>query len=119
MNYDEMSDFEINKAVAARHGIDLSGITEEMSHWYDVPDYCNDPADAWPIIESNGISLINLRSGTINSVWLACYRVRFETICMSPDGSDNGVSCMDADFETYHTNPLRCAMICFLKMKSV
>jgi len=69
MNYDEMSDFEINKLVArAVDGIppndDRTAIDCFLSHangtavkWFqaayydwDVFDPCNNPSDAWPII---------------------------------------------------------------------
>ena len=61
-NYDEMSGFDINKAVQY---IELSKRYSGFS-WCDVngmfmlhsiglvafKDYCNNPSDAWPIIES-------------------------------------------------------------------
>ncbi len=130
MNYEQVSDFELNKAVARALGHELSAVKVDendssmisiKSIWctgsynpIPIPAYCNNPLDAWPIMTDNGISTINI-SGTTQ--WFACVDVRFETICMSPDGSDNGVSCFDARLNAYHTNPLRAAMIVFLMMK--
>lgn len=56
-DYSAMSDFEINKAVAFKLGLDWSGVTEENRFFYQTADYCNNPADAWPIIEKHGITL--------------------------------------------------------------
>ena len=72
-DYSKMSDFEINKAVAEHLYKDSPSLIVKR----DVPsrpavtvfcdigneeivsivcaDYCNDPADAWPIIAGNGI----------------------------------------------------------------
>ncbi|MEU8571718.1 phage protein NinX family protein, partial [Streptomyces pathocidini] len=75
-DYSKMSDFEINKAVAEQLYKDKPSLIVQR----DVPsrpavtvfcdigdgeivsilcaDYCNNPADAWPIITENNISLI-------------------------------------------------------------
>lgn len=114
--YEKMSDFEINKLTAICSGLDylVSACGRFLSVESKIFDPCNNPNDAWPIIGGCGISTISLE-GTM--AWFACSDVKFETVCMSPDGSDNGVSCMDAKNESYHTNPLRAAMIVFLMMK--
>lgn len=57
-DYSAMSDFEINKAVAFKLGLDWSGVTEENRFFYQTADYCNNPAYAWPIITTNKISII-------------------------------------------------------------
>lgn len=70
MDYGKLSDFEINKAVAE---IAISGDwflepTDESPSWFfnlgveskntvKLPDYCNRPDDAWPIISANRISV--------------------------------------------------------------
>lgn len=70
MDYSKLSDFEINKAVAE---IAISGDwflepTDESPSWFfnlgvegkntvKLPDYCNSPDDAWPIISANRISV--------------------------------------------------------------
>lgn len=61
-DYGKMSDFEINKAVATALGMDVSGATEENNMMYDyVRDVCNNPSDAWPVMEENkiGIAFVN------------------------------------------------------------
>ena len=75
MNYDNMSDFEINKAVALLYPFSESkclGYDPDKvfirEHPEDDPsgemsfteyDPCNNPSDAWPIIEANNISVQN------------------------------------------------------------
>ena len=57
-DYSKMSDFEINKAVTTALGMDVSGATEENNIMYGyVPDICNNPSDAWPVILESRISL--------------------------------------------------------------
>lgn len=108
MDYSQLSDFEINKRVA---DIVMNGTWHvRPSHpgnttggWlygsngiqtHDLPDYCRNPADAWPIIESNFIALHPLKH---KSVWIA----------MS-DGQEHTVR---------DEKPLRAAMIIFLMSK--
>ncbi len=105
--YDDMSDQDINHQVACivldvggwswnedretfyHCGIDGDGYYEET-----VPDYCNNPSDAWPIIIENKISI--RYAGILDTDWVS---------------------------RTIHTprvfdkNPLRAAMIVFLMMK--
>lgn len=70
MDYSKLSDFEINKAVAE---IAISGDwflepTDESPSWFfnlgvegkntvKLPNYCNNPDDAWPIVSANRISI--------------------------------------------------------------
>lgn len=56
-DYSAMSDFEINKKVALKLGMDWSGVTEENRFFYQTADYCNNPADAWPIILKHKINI--------------------------------------------------------------
>lgn len=111
-DYSKMSDFEINKAVAEElHGERLSLIVKR-----DVPnrpavtvfadigngevvsivcaDYCNNPADAWPIIQ-------------INKICITHHAKDWEWHCYANGLSQNVI----------HKNPLRAAMIVFLMMK--
>jgi hypothetical protein len=105
MNYSELSDMEINALVgisvsapdakiAKRLGgsvIDISGFT------FDIPDYCNNPKDAWPIILENHISLMK----------------RGFDICWDASAvSLNKKGCTIR--ETDDENPLRAAMIVYL-----
>lgn len=104
MNYEEMSDFELNQAVTCElfdchewsvnkegtfyHcGFDGSGYFIQT-----VADYCNNPSDAWPIIMGSKID-IQHRNG-------------FNIPCAK------NCEHMHAD-----KNPLRAAMIVFLMMQ--
>ena len=86
MNYDEMSDFEINSKV-------YNAVTAGSAAII-LPDYCNNPSDAWPIIIENNIS-ISPRNGKASLVgsYGAC-----------PHECEKG-------------KELRTSMICFLEMK--
>lgn len=112
-DYSQLSDFEINKLVAIALGLEVKDwpeadrpyiwhvVKNELGNDYfdytDYKDYCNNPADAWPIIVG---SKINIRFGA------------------------EGMAC-EAQFmqyghesvEHYHANPLRAAMVVFLMMQ--
>ncbi|MGQ6231078.1 phage protein NinX family protein [Serratia sp. IR-2025] len=109
-DYSKMSDFEINKVVAEQLHKDKPSLIVQR----DVPsrpavtvfcdigegeivsilcaDYCNNPADAWPIIAGNEISINYWRSGVLEADRYGVHTVKDK-------------------------NPLRAAMICFLMMK--
>jgi len=113
-NYDEMSDFEINKLVATQlHG-------EEWWHKYGVVftmqlkptdcggmetrkapvNYCKNPSDAWPIIVESKIDIAHTVSGDVScAVFKADERGLYREF-----------------YPSVHKNPLRAAMICFLKI---
>lgn len=112
MNYEQMSDFEINKAVA--EALNLTVCDEQYLHYGDRDervvlveivkggsvegkDYCNNPSDAWPMIVENQIHIIPR--------FYYCPRTKDDWHCHR-----NGHSATDV-------NPLRAAMIVFLKMK--
>ena len=109
MNYEEMSDFEINGYVSMHmHGFSwIEFVDGCASHvkcgnerspgfaMIEVPDYCNNPSDAWPIILD---SKITVRPWN-NDEWQS----------FTMDG-------YDYDFMAWHENPLRAAMISFLMM---
>lgn len=109
MNYEEMSDYEIAVAVAKAQGIHWSARPtfppNNTIHWLysdnwdaeksiQLPDYCNNPSDAWPIIVENGISLE--ADAVDGGVWRASFGLLFRA---------------------YHKNPLRAAMIVYLMMQ--
>ena len=61
MNYTELSDFEINRRVAERLGLKVVEqsmvnigkvyvINPHPDVFHQLPEYCNNPADAWPVI---------------------------------------------------------------------
>lgn len=118
-DYASMSDFEINSAVhnalldkpyeltfhgdgkitwkdKERGGVWETGIVQYTKN--GLHDYCNNPADAWPIITENKISIYAMSETDARGKWGA------EAFYPS---------------EAYHfnDNPLRAAMIVFLMMK--
>ena len=105
MNYEEMSDFEINEMVLVATKTngechDGSGevYARDDRNILRLVDYCNNPSDAWPIIFS---SRTMLNPYCVDELWKA------EVPCG-----------FDGFFKTYatcyHRNPLRAAMIVFL-----
>ena len=105
MNYEEMSDFEINKQVAINRG-GYQGHVEHMQHGvkesdrashgllFTERDYCNNPSDAWPIIVANRIN-VYASEGPDFMPWMAgCGGIMVS-----------------------NKNPLRAAMIVFLMMQ--
>ena len=106
MNYEEMSDFEINQAVTCEvHGCQMWGVNKDGSFYQcgvlgdsyihqPVIDYCNNPSDAWPIIVANRIN-VYASEGPDFMPWMA------------------GCGGMVAS----NRNPLRAAMIVFLMMR--
>lgn len=89
-NYEEMSDFEINCRVHAEI-MQISGLNS-----FKAKDYCSNPSYAWPIIIDNHMSI---ECVTVNRHAFT-YRVYHS-----------------ASFtKSTHENPLRAAMIVFLKM---
>jgi hypothetical protein len=113
-DYSAMSDFEINKAVALLTGIKERDINEadRLIHrrfqlpnmrFYAFFEPCSNPADAWPIIMANKISLMFDRSleDGCNAEW-----------CLASSPCDQII--------VDHVMPdkiLRAAMIVFLMMK--
>lgn len=103
-NYEDMSDMEIAQKVfffvssnLCPNG-GLAHICPDGFFFFDDKnikrkfDPCNNPADAWPIITNNFISVI---PSTHRDIWFA-------------DGQGGETA--------FDTNPLRAAMIVFLKM---
>jgi hypothetical protein len=109
MDYSQLSDFEINCEVLAVFEPDVNhmclskgkeyfydcGPAGDGWHQIDIPNYCNNPADAWPIIENNRIGVMPSEMKT-KELW------------MSTSGKGS---------YAYHENPLRAAMIVFLQMQ--
>ncbi|EMC4267765.1 phage protein NinX family protein [Cronobacter sakazakii] len=91
MDYSQLSDFEINNLVDGHIYTDVSEAPDT--------DYCNNPADAWPIIVG---SKINIRFGAEG---MPCEAQFMQYGCES--------------VECYHNNPLRAAMITFLMMQEI
>lgn len=116
MDYSQLSDFEINKRVAdiVMNGtwhVRLSHPDNTTGGWlygsngiqtYDLPDYCNSPDAAWPIISGNQISLMHEES-----LWKWCAGKPYWV-----DGCE-----WQLDIDVMDENPLRAAMIFFLMMQ--
>ncbi len=124
MDYSKMSDFEINSAVHnalmkepykleflgndkirwTKKGSDV--VTEEVAYGKTtLKDYCNNAADAWPIIIQNKISL---HAPCIGNTWQA------EFIGSDDDVNDGFFS----DYMEYRDiNPLRAAMLVYLQIQ--
>ena len=102
MSYEEMSDNQIDRLVSKQLKSD-EGL-----------DYCNSWTNAGPIIEENGISLISYEGETM-AVVNGLFSVEL--------GLDNSLNNVGLDiredtlFVPFDKNPLKAAMICFLKMK--
>lgn len=105
-DYSAMHDAEINMLVCKRLGLGLSSYCRILSIGdYSIllednktlVDYCNNPADAWPIITKNSIVISPYMRGENPSLWL----------CFDVNNSD--LDCLDK-------NPLRAAMIVYLQM---
>lgn len=110
-DYSKMSDYEINWRVAEEKGLSVDhNATVTLPQTYcghdengckyewSMRDYCNNPADAWPIIVENSIVLMPSMKVEKSGLWL----------CFDVNNSD--CDCQDK-------NPLRAAMIVFLMMK--
>lgn len=93
-DYSKMSDFEINCRVHSEV-MEISGL-----HSFKAKDYCNNPADAWPIIDEKNITIINDNHSL---------RFAVSEVAAYFNGSNNIWSA--------HENGLRAAMIVFLKMQ--
>lgn len=113
MQYEDMTDFEINKAVAEALYPDLlnfdrgGNVLDDgktifvlNSGWMD---YCNTPSDAWPIIVENRIDIRHRYTEQGEDIAHATALI----------GDDE-----DYLFWSSGDNLLRCAMIVFLKMEA-
>jgi len=110
-DYSKMSDFEINKLVANHLGKELmpddcqdmgnAGFGDVILTNGDMKDYCNNPADAWPIITENNISLIFDNPSFV----------------MATSNCVGWYSDEEPPIHSSSNNPLRAAMIVFLMMK--
>lgn len=116
MDYSKLSDSEINHYVACQfpdvyqfneHGAPYVLVPDTMAA-YSGQDFekvyfepCANPADAWPIILQNNITILN-DEGSFPSATNNCYMLIHEQY-------DDCIHELDK-------NPLRAAMIVFLKM---
>lgn len=109
MNYEDMTDFEINALIAKYTGFNLckgQHYKPGVAHWSEgeckMFDACNNPGDAWTIIQS---AKINLLWDTESTEWEAQAIVTTDMYFPST-----------CEHFYYDKNPLRAAMIVYLMM---
>lgn len=113
MNYEEMSDFEINRKVAAVLGIEM-GMVQSSNNKFGTVNLlngrifnpCNNSSDVWPIILKHGITIEFDDNANFQNAYI-CHEEGY------PD-FEHGFDTDDCD-----EKPLRAACICFLKMKEL
>lgn len=104
-DYSKVPDYEINARVGeslgmTAHFIEHDGrvkFRDEKGRIQGTKDYCNNPADAWPIIVEN----------KINIEWHEWKGGEFKPYAINNETMKSG----------YDDKPLRAAMIVFLMMK--
>lgn len=106
-DYSAMSDQEIGRLVAAANKMDgggsCSGETLVIRNGVWVAfNPCNNPADAWPILLENEISLVKWQHADVWAAW------------SGPGMAYGEVECEHIEHDE---NPLRAGMIVFLMMK--
>lgn len=105
-DYSELSDFEINKRVRLAIGKSISYTDKGRvlilctNKVYRVFDPCNNPADAWPLILGNKITISPCSDDSLDE-WCASAWVSGEW----------------GTVDIWHENPLRAACIVYLMMK--
>lgn len=128
-NYDEWSDFEINKKVASivfngsknpkmtkafPGAKEELGISSTVKATFDddliiTVNFCKDPSDAWDIIIDNKITITH---NEYDDMYMACSNYNHS---WCHEAGDRIVF----DNEIVSCDPLRAAMICFLKLTDV
>lgn len=117
MDYNKMSDFEINRLVAiaeghkcyygdgsyTNDGVNVTVKGNRRIGWFNP---CREGDTAWPIIQKNGISINHY-----NGVWEASFEWDAP---VGAFGTDETVTT-----STEHKNPLRAAMVAYLMMREV
>lgn len=119
MNYEEMNNHQINKRVARAIGVEWIAVAEDgliVDGQSASIDFCNNPSDALPIIFENSISMLADSNYELERN-LQKFKLKFtgryiaSAFPVMSDGFNNG------EVQVVDKNPLRAAMICFLKMK--
>lgn len=109
MKYEDMSDIAINAHVSrVLYGNISRGHQMELAS--GVVDYCNRIEDAWPVITGNNISIV-----ATDLEWIA---LPDNAVIDGITGDATSMIYVD-DSCVIGTNPLRAAMIAFLKMHEV
>lgn len=123
MNYAEMSDYQINNLIHNHevcdgeyrlefmddgrikwtHGNGLAVVTGHKKYDENLKDYCNNPADIWPLIVESEISIL---------VGKECSAFAFHKVNRDAEDRPCGY-----DFSFSCKNALRAAAIVYLMMK--
>ncbi|AUR83203.1 NinX [Vibrio phage 1.032.O._10N.261.54.F5] len=118
VKYEDMSDFEINTKVALikyrgliqleseGDGVFVSRVDDKydfVNIMHSNFDPCNNPSDAWPIIVENRICVTSPTLCSKSNFWHASW-------------NENGGKQLKGLIAFSAKNPLRAAMICFLKL---
>lgn len=105
-DYSKLSDEQIAKLVGDVLKLEWANLNDNYNGlccWKNgdlwVFNPCNNPADAWPIIVDNGISLECIIVNRYEKTWRAQFKPAYVKHHMN------------------HKNPLRAAMIVFLQMQ--
>lgn len=115
MDYSVLHDAEINMKVCSALGLGLSSYAriirqDDATILLDdnktLVDYCNNPADAWPIITENRIAII---PDSAEGEWVA-----FNEFTLY---EGDWMFASDPAHHSNGKNPLRCAMESFLMMQ--
>jgi hypothetical protein len=102
-----MKDTQINKNVARALSVEWNAIASDgliIDGKSPSVNYCNNPSDAWPIIVENGICITSPTLCSKSNFWHASW-------------NENGGDSLRGLIAFSDKNPLRAAMICFLKLK--
>lgn len=109
MKYENLTDIEINARVSrALYGDVSRGHQMELAS--GAVDYCNRIEDAWPVITGNNISIV-----ATDLEWIA---LPDNAVIDGITGDATSMIYVD-DSCVIGTNPLRSAMIVFLRMYEV
>lgn len=120
MDYSKLSDLEINLRISE---INYPGKNFTTAYSFGFPDgppvqwiqgygdflkldYCNNPADAWPIIHKYGISIA---FDDYEQEWVAFTKFQFDRAGWNMS--------LEPEIYQHNVNPLRAAMIVYLMMQ--
>lgn len=109
MSYEDMSDIAINAHVSHVLYGNIS-LGHQMELASGIVDYCNRIEDAWPVITGNNISIV-----ATDLEWIA---LPDNAVIDGITGDATSMIYVD-DSCVIGTNPLRSAMIVFLRMHEV
>jgi hypothetical protein len=105
--YEDMSDFEINSK--------LYDLITGGSAAIIIPGYCGSWANMGPLIAKYGISITKANTDNAGCQWSADYVISWED-CVDKNDEAAFLLHHREDLSCMHTNPLRAAAICLIKL---